>query len=111
MGHFFTYMSVGVICALSIISPVNAAWSLSTKSVVGTVQVISSNTLGILDYTGTEVAVIVDPQTRYEGLSSMSELKGGDKIKVNYSENNNQNIATHIYKISDVFQEDGSQGA
>ena len=49
-----------------------------------------------------ELRFTIIPETRYEKINSLSDLKKGDNIKVRYKEQDGQKVATRIKIISAI---------
>ena len=82
---------------------------LSKKSMEGTVQNISANFLTItgLDKERKEVnelLIEVNPETKFEQISNLFDLKAGDKVRVEYREDKDKRVATHIAKVGMIGQ-------
>ena len=56
---------------------------------------------------GGELAFKVDSQTGYDNIAGLTDLKEGDKLKVEYKEEKGKNIATMISKLESAAPANG----
>jgi hypothetical protein len=85
-------------------------WFSSSKSVHGVVEQVHSNRIKVYDKTQTntglpdKVNVNVNADTIYKDVSSIAELKKGDKIQIKYKEENEgTKVAMEIAKLRPAY--------
>jgi hypothetical protein len=69
------------------------------NSIEGEVQNISANILTIRQEEPEQVSLViveVNPETEFEQVDSLAELSEGDRVKVDYRQEDNRNIATKV---------------
>jgi ribosomal protein S4 len=84
------------------------------KFVSGSVIQITGNEITISEYDVTadaekDVTYSVNPETVFENLDSVEDIRAGDEIEVEYAEVNGQRIVKNIYK-ADLDEELDPEG-
>ena len=71
------------------------------KSMEGIVTAIATDSVRVLDQDlGREIKVEVNPDTKYQGLNALTELNGGDNVKIQYHEDGSKKTASMISRKS-----------
>src|SRR5262245_37662579 len=105
------------VCAISLtMISVSFGGLFGGKSVEGEIKDISANTLTVQsDQAGSDqadqaapVSVEVNQDTQFEQVDSLAGLNQGDRVKVEYEEDQNRNLATSISKIEAEGAQSGS---
>jgi len=106
------------VCAISL-TMISAGFAglFGGKSIEGEIQDISANTLTIQEDKAADqaadqaaeemaapVSVEVNQDTQFEQVDSLAGLVQGDRVKVEYEEDQNRNLATSISKIVEEGQ-------
>jgi hypothetical protein len=99
-------IAVGVISLA--ISSLSFGDLLAGKSIEGQIQNISANKLTIQEDKADQateqaapVSIEVNQDTLFEQVDSLSGLNQGDRVKIEYQEDQDRNLATTVSKIED----------
>jgi len=99
-------VAVGVISLA--ISSLSFGDLLAGKSIEGQIQNISANKLTIQEDKADQateqaapVSIEVNQDTLFEQVDSLSGLNQGDRVKIEYQEDQDRNLATTVSKIED----------
>jgi hypothetical protein len=102
------YWFIGLIITASLILTGPAESLDIRKTVEGTVIGLRAGSVIILsDPANKEIRVSVDPDTVYDHVQKLSDLKAGDKLHVDYQIKNGANMAIAVKKL-EVEDEKGA---
>jgi hypothetical protein len=99
-----TIVLMAALLAVASSSAVFGGWLDFGKSLEGTVAEVEEGLLIITQHdrksnTISEVSVEIDRETKFEKVESLARLKEGDRVKIEYTEENEKKVATLIAKI------------
>lgn len=90
-----------VMVALAFLSVNDRAQPLDIKKITqGTVKAAKGNFIMIVqDSDGKEVRIAIDPNTVYDNVQKLTDIKAGDMVQIEYQEAQHKGVATLITKI------------
>jgi len=110
------------VCAISLtMISVGFAGLFGGKSIEGKIENISANTLTIQEdqaanqaadqaaAQATPVSVEVNQDTEFKDVDSLAGLNQGDRVKVDYEEDQNRNLAKSISKVEEGAQQPAAE--
>ena len=71
-----------------------------TGKLQGTIKAVQGSSIKIIEVpNGKEERIVIDPNTVYDNVQKLTDLKAGDKVQIDYGVSRNGKTASTITKI------------